>query len=65
MTERIHDRDECCGRLPRRAFLSDFGLGFTGLALGAMLADDGIVRAAEPTLQAPAGRMHVPPRANQ
>ncbi len=29
----------------RRAFLSDLGLGFTGLALGSMLADDGIVRA--------------------
>jgi hypothetical protein len=29
----------------RRAFLSDLGMGFTGLALGGMLADDGIVRA--------------------
>jgi len=32
---------------PRRAFLSDLGMGVTGMALGAMLADDGIVRAAE------------------
>ena len=31
----------------RRAFLSDLGLGFTGLALGAMLSEDGIARAAE------------------
>src|SRR6478672_10745495 len=31
----------------RRAFLSDVGMGFTGLALGAMLARDGVVRAAE------------------
>lgn len=31
----------------RRAFLSDFGMGVTGMALGAMLADDGVVRAAE------------------
>ena len=31
----------------RRAFLSDFGLGMTGMALGAMLADDGVTRAAE------------------
>ena len=33
----------------RRAFLADVGMGFTGLALGTMLARDGIVRAAEPT----------------
>src|SRR5947209_12643934 len=32
----------------RRAFLADLGLGFTGLALGGMLADDGLVRADEP-----------------
>ena len=32
----------------RRSFLADFGLGFTGLALGAMLAQDGVVRANEP-----------------
>ena len=31
----------------RRAFLADIGMGFTGLALGAMLARDGVVRAAE------------------
>ena len=27
---------------PRRAFLADLGLGFTGLALGAMVARDGV-----------------------
>ena len=32
----------------RRVFLSDFGMGFTGLALGAILADDGRTRANEP-----------------
>lgn len=47
-----------CGCLPRRAFLADLGLGFTGLALGALLADDGIVRAA-PASNVP----HHPPRA--
>ena len=31
-----------CGRLQRRTFLADAGMGFTGLALGAMLAEDGI-----------------------
>src|SRR5262245_44851807 len=39
--------DPSCRRIPRRAFLSDLGMGFTGLALGAMLHRDGIVRAEE------------------
>lgn len=45
-----HDSTTCrrCNH-PRRAFLADLGMGFTGLALGAMLADDGRVRAAETT----------------
>jgi hypothetical protein len=29
-----------CGRVSRRGFLGDCGMGFTGLALGAMLAQD-------------------------
>ncbi len=33
---------------PRRAFPADLGMGITGLALGAMLADDGVTRAGEP-----------------
>jgi Protein of unknown function (DUF1501) len=33
--------------LSRRAFLSDLGMGMTGMALGAMLADDGVTRAGE------------------
>src|SRR5581483_3175538 len=36
-----------CVHSSRRAFLSDIGMGFTGLALGAMLARDGVVRAEE------------------
>jgi Protein of unknown function (DUF1501) len=36
-----------CGCVSRRSFLADLGFGFTGLALGAMLCEDGIVRAAE------------------
>ena len=28
----------------RRGFLADFGMGFTGLALGAMLNNNGIAR---------------------
>jgi len=35
-------------RETRRAFLADVGMGFTGLVLGKMLADDGILRAGEP-----------------
>src|SRR5712692_6414753 len=35
----------CCGRIHRRTFLADLGMGFTGLALGAMLHRDGIARA--------------------
>src|SRR5262245_53728324 len=36
-----------CRQSSRRAFLSDIGMGFTGLALGAMLARDGVLRAGE------------------
>lgn len=42
------------------------GMGFTGLALGAMLADDGIVRAAEPSATADPGQTggtHFPAKA--
>jgi hypothetical protein len=47
----------------RRTFLADLGMGFTGLALGAMLADDGIARGAEGTSQSPQqGGLHFPPR---
>lgn len=44
MSEPINHTGPCCGR-NRRAFLSDLGMGFTGLALGAMLAQDGVTRA--------------------
>src|SRR3712207_748048 len=38
----------CCGRMPRRAFLSDVGMGFAGLALVSMFWRDGLLRASEP-----------------
>ena len=41
----IRGLDRPCGRIRRRTFLADVGLGFTGLALGAMLHRDGVVRA--------------------
>lgn len=55
--------DPACGcRTSRRTFLADMGMGFTGLALGAMLADDGITCAAESSA-APTPTPHFPPRA--
>jgi hypothetical protein len=38
MSNQPHD----CGRIRRRTFLSDVGMGFTGLALGSLLAREGI-----------------------
>ncbi len=53
-----------CGRVRRRTFLADAGMGFTGLALGAMLADDGLVRAADSnTGNLPSGLARVAPKA--
>ena len=51
-------------RTPRRAFLADLGMGFTGLALGAMLFRDGIARAADPWAP-PDGLPHFAPRAKR
>jgi hypothetical protein len=48
------------GGCSRRAFLSDLGMGFTGLALGAMLADEGRLKAE--TSDSDAG-CHHPPQA--
>ncbi len=48
----------------RRTFLADVGLGFCGLALGAMLHRDGIVRASEVGKWTPPdGKPHLPARA--
>src|SRR5437899_1823141 len=61
MTDFPHTR-QCCSS--RRTFLADFGFGFTGLALGALLAKDGVVKANEPELwQPPDGQPHFPPKA--
>jgi hypothetical protein len=54
-----------CGRIARRRFLADCGMGFTGLVLGAMLrnesrAETGELRAAHTV---PDGRSHFAPRA--
>src|SRR5438045_386276 len=46
----------------RRAFLADVGMGFTGLALGALLARDGVARAGE-SWSPPDGKPHFAPKA--
>src|SRR3954468_24864163 len=57
-----------CTGISRRTFLADTGMGFTGLALAAMLFRDGRARAASPHEVAgasapPDGRAHFTPRA--
>jgi hypothetical protein len=41
------------GPIARRRFLADLGMGFTGLALGAMLFEDGVAKPAALRAQAP------------
>ena len=43
-----------CPGVSRRSFLVDTGMGFTGLALGAMLFKDGVARAADQASMSPA-----------
>src|SRR5580704_1623631 len=48
----------------RRAFLADVGMGFTGLALGALLARDGVARADTAAAWTPPdGKPHFAPKA--
>jgi len=52
------------GGIHRRTFLADLGMGFTGIALGAMLQQDGIARAASaPVWTPPDGTPNHRPRA--
>jgi hypothetical protein len=53
-----------CGRVSRRTFLADTGMGFTGLALGSLLQSQGIARQDEPAgWRPPDGKPHFKPRA--
>ena len=56
-----------CPGVTRRSFLADTGMGFTGMALGALLFKDGVARAAvdphAPAWQPPSGHPHFTPRA--
>src|SRR5689334_15183174 len=45
-----------CRRVSRRSFLADTGMGFTGLALGALLNRDGLARDDSPAV--PDGKPH-------
>jgi len=59
----MNDRSNS-GGCHRRAFLADVGMGFTGLALGALLQQEGIARASAPDLWAPpTGQPHLQPKA--
>jgi len=50
--------------LRRRTFLADLGMGFTGLALGSLLQQDGIARASEASAWSPPdGKPHFAPKA--
>src|SRR3954468_22696672 len=72
MTNHRHNRDPSCRRFPRRAFLADLGMGFTGLVLANLLHRDGVARAddsaAVPSDGAwapPDGRPHFAPKAKR
>src|SRR6266542_2662659 len=56
------NRQGCCPGITRRSFLLDTGMGFTGLALSAMLFRDGALRADEAHAP-PDGRPHFEPKA--
>ncbi len=61
-SKRINSRDMDSAN--RRAFLSNCGMGFSSLALGAMLARDGVGRVNDPQdWQPPNGQPHFPPKA--
>src|SRR5829696_8244662 len=55
-------RGSSCGRVPRRTFLADIGMGFTGLALGAMLQRDGFANDGA-AWSPPTGFPHFAPKA--
>src|SRR5687768_15610696 len=57
--------DPSCRRFPRRAFLADLGMGFTGVALAAMLHRDGVARASTEATSLPAALPHFAPKAKR
>src|SRR5688572_747618 len=66
MKSHKQDARSHCGGVTRRSFLLDTGMGFTGLALSAMMFRDGgfqKVNASEAAWQPPTGNPHRTPRA--
>src|SRR5688572_22929816 len=60
----LTQQTSCCGRVNRRVFLADCGMGFTGLVLGSMLQRDGILKAdAHTSWLPPNGKPHFGPKA--
>src|SRR5205809_7989539 len=53
----------CCPGVTRRSFLADTGMGFTGLALGALLFRDGVARGEATGWRPPDGKPHFAPKA--
>ncbi len=53
MPREIADEPVPCPGVTRRSFLADTGMGFTGLALGALLASEGRRTARRPRRQLP------------
>jgi len=56
-------RQSSCPGVTRRSFLADTGMGFTGLALGAMLFRDSLARADQSLWRPPDGKPHFTPKA--
>jgi hypothetical protein len=64
MTSELFKTDCSCETGSRRAFLADMGMGFTGLALSALLHGEGVAREdAAPAWSPPTGTPHFAPRA--
>src|SRR5215467_12194592 len=61
----MNDKHSKCGcsAVSRRSFLADTGMGFTGLALGAMLFRDGVAHAESIANAKPDGKAHSTPKA--
>ncbi len=60
-----HSTPRRCAGVTRRSFLLDTGMGFTGLALSAILFRDGVAHGESPasSWRPPDGKPHFPPRA--
>src|SRR4026207_316439 len=52
-----------CGRVNRRMFLSEYGMGFVGLVLGAMFERDGMAATTGGEWSPPDGKPHFAPKA--